>query len=157
MNETTEQRHVVNKTYDEIHVGDFASLSRTLMPEDVKLFAVLTGDFNPTAADARYSESGMFREVMAHGMWSGSLISTVLGTQFPGPGTIYLGQELKFTKPVRIGDTLTVVATVTEKDDEKKRVKMDCLVTNQKGEVVAMFRGKSAVIPGQVFPEEEGA
>ena len=90
MNETTEQRHVVNKTYDEIHVGDFASLTRTLMPEDVKLFAVLTGDFNPTAADARYSESGMFREVMAHGMWSGSLISTVLGTQFPGPGTILI-------------------------------------------------------------------
>jgi phosphate acetyltransferase len=96
MNDANEQRHVVNKTYDEIRVGDFASLTRTLMPEDVKLFAVLTGDFNPATAESSYSESGMFREVMAHGMWSGSLISTVLGTQFPGPGTILIDETPAF-------------------------------------------------------------
>ncbi|HSG22229.1 MAG TPA: MaoC/PaaZ C-terminal domain-containing protein, partial [Azonexus sp.] len=79
MHESSEQRHLVNRTYDEICIGDTSSLVRTLMPEDVKLFAVLTGDFNPGLADPTYSESGMFREVIAHGMWSGSLISTVLG------------------------------------------------------------------------------
>jgi len=100
MHEDSEQRFIVNKTYDEIRVGDSASLTRTLMPEDVKLFAVLTGSFNESASESRYSESGMFREVMAHGMWSGSLISTVLGTQFPGPGTILIDESLHFSRPV---------------------------------------------------------
>ena len=144
MNETTEQRHVVNKTYDEIHVGDFASLSRTLMPEDVKLFAVLTGDFNPTAADARYSESGMFREVMAHGMWSGSLISTVLGTQFPGPGTILIDECLHFARPVTIGDTITVTLTAKQKFDHNKHVILDCVATNQ--ENLQVLRGTAEVL-----------
>jgi len=144
MNETTERRHVVNKTYDEIHVGDFASLSRTLMPEDVKLFAVLTGDFNPTAADARYSESGMFREVMAHGMWSGSLISTVLGTQFPGPGTILIDECLHFARPVTIGDTITVTLTAKQKFDHNKHVILDCVATNQ--ENLQVLRGTAEVL-----------
>ena len=144
MIETTEQRHVVNKTYDEIHVGDFASLTRTLMPEDVKLFAVLTGDFNPTAADARYSESGMFREVMAHGMWSGSLISTVLGTQFPGPGTILIDECLHFARPVTIGDTITVTLTAKQKFDHNKHVILDCVATNQ--ENLQVLRGTAEVL-----------
>jgi len=144
MNETTERRHVVNKTYDEIHVGDFASLSRTLMPEDVKLFAVLTGDFNPNAADARYSESGMFREVMAHGMWSGSLISTVLGTQFPGPGTILIDECLHFARPVTIGDTITVTLTAKQKFDHNKHVILDCVATNQ--ENLQVLRGTAEVL-----------
>ena len=144
MNETAEQRHVVNKTYDEIHVGDFASLTRTLMPEDVKLFAVLTGDFNPTAADARYSESGMFREVMAHGMWSGSLISTVLGTQFPGPGTILIDECLHFARPVTIGDTITVTLTAKQKFDHNKHVILDCVATNQ--ENLQVLRGTAEVL-----------
>ena len=149
MNETTEQRHVVNKTYDEIHVGDFASLTRTLMPEDVKLFAVLTGDFNPTAADARYSESGMFREVMAHGMWSGSLISTVLGTRLPGPGTIYLAQNLKFRAPVTIGSTVTATVVVTALDAAKKRATFSttCTVAGKpviEGDATVMVPARAA-------------
>jgi phosphate acetyltransferase len=144
MIETTEQRHVVNKTYDEIHVGDFASLTRTLMPEDVKLFAVLTGDFNPPAADARYSESGMFREVMAHGMWSGSLISTVLSTQFPGPGTILIDECLHFARPVTIGDTITVTLTAKQKFDHNKHVILDCVATNQ--ENLQVLRGTAEVL-----------
>jgi acyl dehydratase len=102
---TTRQRHVVNKTYEEIRIGDCASLSRTLMPEDVRLFAVLSGDGNRRCRIREYTQSGMFREVMAHGMWSGSLISTVLGTQFPGPGTILIDETLHFARPVTIGDT----------------------------------------------------
>ena len=117
MHEESEQRFIVNKTYDEIRVGDSASLTRTLMPEDVKLFAVLTGSLNESATDSHYSESGMFREVMAHGMWSGSLISTVLGTQFPGPGTILIDESLHFSRPVTIGDTITITVTAKQKFD----------------------------------------
>ena len=144
MNETTEKRHVVNKTYDEIQVGDSDSLTRTLMPEDVKLFAILTGCFNPSATDSRYAESGMFREVMAHGMWSGSLISTVLGTQFPGPGTILIDESLHFARPVTIGDTITITLTAKQKFDHNKHVILDCVGTNQ--ENLQVLRGTAEVL-----------
>ena len=144
MHETTEKRHVVNKTYDEIQIGDSESLTRTLMPEDVKLFAVLSGCFNPSATDSRYSESGMFREVMAHGMWSGSLISTVLGTQFPGPGTILIDQSLHFARPVTIGDTITITVTAKQKFDHNKHVILDCVGTNQ--ENLQVLRGMAEVL-----------
>jgi phosphate acetyltransferase len=144
MNDASEQRHVVNKTYDEIRVGDFASLTRTLMPEDVRLFAVLTGDFNPATAESRYSESGMFREVMAHGMWSGSLISTVLATQFPGPGTILIDESLHFARPVTLGDTITITLTAKQKFDHNKHVILDCVGTNQ--ENMQVLRGTAEVL-----------
>ena len=144
MHETTEKRHVVNKTYDEIQIGDSESLTRTLMPEDVKLFAVLSGCFNPSATDSHYSESGMFREVMAHGMWSGSLISTVLGTQFPGPGTILIDQSLHFARPVTIGDTITITVTAKQKFDHNKHVILDCVGTNQ--ENLQVLRGMAEVL-----------
>ena len=82
--------YIENRTYDEIQVGDSATLTRTLKPEDIQLFAVMSGDVNPAHVDPEYAKSGMFHEVIAHGMWGGALISTVLGTQFPGPGTIYI-------------------------------------------------------------------
>ena len=130
MAEDNEKRHVVNKTYEEIRIGDCASLSRTLMPEDVRLFAVLSGDGN-RAAGREYTQSGMFREVMAHGMWSGSLIATVLGTQFPGPGTILIDETLHFARPVTIGDTITITVTAKQKFDHNKHVILDCVGTNQ--------------------------
>lgn len=144
MHESSEQRHLVNKTYDEIAIGDSASLIRTLMPEDVKLFAVLTGDFNPSLVDPSYSESGMFREVIAHGMWSGSLISTVLGTQFPGPGTILVDQALHFARPVTIGDSITVTITAKQKFDHNQHVVFDCVCTNQEG--LQVVRGTAEVL-----------
>ena len=144
MHENKEQHYLVNKTYDEIHIGDASSLLRTLMPEDVKLFAVLTGDFNPALADREYSESGMFREVMAHGMWSSSLISTVLGTQFPGPGTILIDQTLHFARPVTIGDTITITVTVKQKFDHNQHVLFDCVCTNQEG--MQVVRGTAEVL-----------
>lgn len=134
-----------NVTYDELEVGQSARLLRTVTLEDIQAFAAVSGDINPAHLNAEYADATMFHGVIAHGMLGAALISALFGTQFPGPGTIYLGQELKFTKPVRIGDTLTVVATVAEKDDEKMRVKMDCLVTNQKGEVV--LKGEAKLMP----------
>ncbi len=144
MNDSNEQRYLVNKTYDEIQVGDTASLTRTLMPEDVKLFAVLTGDINPSVIDQSFSESGMFREVIAHGMWSGSLISTVLGTQFPGPGTILIDQSLHFARPVTIGDTITITVTAKQKFDHNHHVILDCVCTNQEG--LQVVRGTAEVL-----------
>ena len=134
-----------NVTYDELTVGQSARLLRTVTLHDIQAFAAVSGDINPAHLNAEYADATMFHGVIAHGMLGAALISALFGTQFPGPGTIYLGQELKFTKPVRIGDTLTVLATVSEKDDEKKRVKMDCLVTNQQGEVV--LKGEAKLMP----------
>ena len=134
-----------NVTYDELSVGQSARLVRTVTVEDIQAFAAVSGDINPAHLNAEYADATMFHGVIAHGMLGAALISALFGTQFPGPGTIYLGQELKFTKPVRIGDTLTVLATVTEKDDEKKRIAVDCQVSNQKGEVV--LKGVARLMP----------
>ena len=127
---------IENRTFDEIQVGDSACLQRRLTARDIKLFAVMSGDVNPAHVDEDYAKSSRFHEVIAHGMWGGSLISTVLGTQLPGPGTIYLGQTLRFKRPVGLGDQVTVTVTVKEKDPEKSRLIFDCLCLNQEGETV---------------------
>ncbi len=127
---------IENKTYDEIQVGDTASLSRTLKPEDIQLFAVMSGDINPAHVDPEYARSTMFHEVIAHGMWGGALISTVLGTLYPGPGTIYIAQTLKFLRPVTLGDIITVSVTVTEKFERNRHVVLECKCVNQDGRSV---------------------
>lgn len=127
---------IENVLYDEITVGQSARLTRTLTVEDIQAFAAVSGDTNPAHLDPEYANDTLFHGVIAHGMWGGALISALLGTEFPGPGTIYLQQDLHFTKPVRIGDTLTVTVTVAAKDDAKKRVDLDCLVINQQAERV---------------------
>jgi phosphate acetyltransferase len=127
---------VENVTFDEITLGQSARLLRTLTLADIQAFAAVSGDTNPAHLDAKYANDTLFHGVIAHGMWGGALISALLGTQFPGPGTIYLDQVLHFTKPVRVGDTLTVTATVVSKDQTKKSVELDCQVLNQKGERV---------------------
>ena len=128
--------HIENRTFDEIAVGDTATLQRTLTEQDIKLFAVMSGDINPAHVDPEYAMSSRFREVIGHGMWSGALISTVLGTDFPGPGTIYLGQNLRFRRPVKVGDTITIKVTAKEKDAAKGKVVLDTECVNQDGEVV---------------------
>jgi phosphate acetyltransferase len=136
MNFTVNTDMIENVTYDEISVGQSARLLRTLTLADIQAFAAVSGDTNPAHLNAEYANDTLFHGVIAHGMWGGALISALLGTQFPGPGTIYLEQVLHFTKPVRIGDTLTVTATVLTKDDAKKRLELDCQVVNQKGDRV---------------------
>lgn len=128
---------LVNKTYDEIQVGDTATLERALTEKELVLFAAVSGDVNPVHLDAEFAKSTMFGEQIAHGMWSGSLISAALATVLPGPGTIYLGQELSFRRPVKLADTLTVTLTVKEKLS-KNRVVIDTLVTNQNDEKVVV-------------------
>jgi phosphotransacetylase/acyl dehydratase len=125
-----------NHPFEEIHVGDTASLVRNVSNRDIQLFAAVSGDVNPAHVDALYAKSSHFHEIIAHGMLGASLISTVLGTRFPGPGTIYLGQSLKFLKPVHIGDTLTVTVTVKSVDDVKRRLVLDTRCVDQEGDVV---------------------
>ena len=136
MNFTVNTDMIENVTYDEISVGQSARLLRTLSLADIQAFAAVSGDTNPAHLNAEYANDTLFHGVIAHGMWGGALISALLGTQFPGPGTICLEQVLHFTKPVRIGDTLTVTAPVLTKDDAKKRLELDCQVVNQKGDRV---------------------
>ncbi len=133
MNFTPSTGLLENVTYDELKVGQSARLLRTLTLADIQAFAAVSGDTNPAHLDAQYARDTLFHEVIAHGMWGGALISALLGTQFPGPGTIYLDQALHFSKPVKVGDTLTVTATVVSKDDARKAVELDCQVVNQKG------------------------
>jgi 3-hydroxybutyryl-CoA dehydratase len=127
---------MIELAYDEIKIGDDASLSRTITEAHIVNYAGITGDFNPVHVDAEYAGKSMFGERIAHGMLMAGLISAVLGTQLPGPNSIYLGQDLKFKAPVKIGDTVTVVVTVTEKREDKPIMKLQTTVTNQRGEVV---------------------
>ncbi len=135
---------IENRTFDELVIGESASIERRLTMDDIKLFAVMSGDVNPAHVDEDYAKSSRFHEVIAHGMWGGALISSVLGTALPGPGTIYLGQTLKFLRPVGIGDLLVVSVTVREKDATRHRVVLDCRCINQEGKIV--IEGEATVI-----------
>jgi acyl dehydratase len=135
---------IENRTYDEIQIGESASLTRSISEADIQLFAALSGDVNPAHLDHDYANASMFGGVIAHGIFSGALVSTVLGVLLPGPGTIYMGQTLRFTRPVKPGDQLTVSVTAREKFDDKKRVIFDCLCVNQDGK--AVVKGEAEVI-----------
>lgn len=128
--------HIENRTFDEIALGDRAELTRVVQQADIELFAVLSGDINPAHLDEEYANASRFQGVIAHGMWGGALVSTLLGTQLPGPGTIYLQQSLQFKYPVRPGDEVTVSVEVREKRDEFRHVLLDCQAVNQDGKVV---------------------
>lgn len=129
---------IENRPFDELGVGDSACLVRTLSERDITLFAVMSGDVNPAHVDEEYAKSAMFHEVIAHGMWVGALISTILGTMLPGPGTIYLAQSLRFLHPVGLGDEVKVIVTVMELHPENCRSILDCKVINQDGETVVI-------------------
>ena len=122
--------------YEDIKVGDEASLTRTITEVHIVNYAGLTGDMNPVHVDAEHAAQSMFGERIAHGMLVAGLISAVLGMQLPGPNSIYLGQDLSFVGPVKIGDTVKVTVTVTEKRDDKRIIKLRTTATNQRGEMV---------------------
>lgn len=127
---------IENRLFNEIAIGETASITRILTAEDIKLFALVSGDVNPAHLDADYAATDMFHRVIAHGMWGGGLISAVLGTELPGPGAIYLSQSLQFVRPVGIGDTITTSVTVCEKRPEHQVVVLDCRCVNQDGKDV---------------------
>lgn len=143
-----DEEYLINRTFEEIKIGDFAEISHQLLQKDIELFAIMSGDINPAHVDPEYAKSDMFHQIVAHGMWGGSLISTVLGTKLPGPGTIYLSQTLKFLHPILLNDLITARVTVIEKDLNKNKITLDCSCFNQKNETV--ISGCALVIaPGE--------
>lgn len=126
----------IERRFDDLSVGDKATLSKTITEADVSLYAGLTGDFNPVHLDDEFAKASLFGQRVAHGMLGAGLISAVIGTDLPGVNSIYLGQELKFVKPVFIGDTLTAVVEIVHKRDDKKIVKLSTTVLNQRDEPV---------------------
>jgi acyl dehydratase len=135
--------NITNIPYDELAIGQSASMVKKVTDNDVILFGHLTGDINPVHFDSEYAKNTRFKTRIAHGMLSGSLISAVLGMQLPGTGTIYINQSLNFCYPVYLDDTITVTVTVKEKK-EKNRVILNCVCTNQNGKVVT--EGQAEVI-----------
>jgi phosphate acetyltransferase/phosphate butyryltransferase len=125
-----------NHVFDEIKIGDSASLTREITMDDVALFSAISGDVNPAHLDAEYAATDMFHHIIAQGVLTAGLISAVLGTKLPGPGTIYLAQELKFRAPVSPGDSITATCVVTGLVPDKHRVILDCHCLNQDGKEV---------------------
>lgn len=127
---------MIGKTIDQLKVGDSAEFAKTVSESDIYLYAGVTGDFNPAHINEAYAQNTFFKTRIAHGMLTGGFISAVLANQLPGPGTIYMKQELKFLAPVRIGDTITARAEVVEIIAEKNRVRLKTTCTNQDGKQV---------------------
>ena len=115
--------------FEDLSVGQKASFAKTITEADILLFAAVSGDTNPVHINAEAAAASMFKERIAHGMLSASLISTVLGTRLPGPGTIYLAQNLKFRAPVTIGSTVTATVEITALDAAKKRATLSTICT----------------------------
>jgi len=112
---------------EEMEVGQSASMSKTVTEADIILFAGITGDFNPAHIDEEYAKNSMFKGRIAHGMLSAGFISATLAMKLPGPGSIYLGQSMKFKAPVRINDTVKTTVTITDINVEKKIVKLETI------------------------------
>lgn len=122
--------------YEEIKVGDRAVLQRRITGEDIEKFAEVTGDKNPVHLDEEYAKASFFGRRIAHGMLTAGLISNLLGNVLPGPGTVYLRQELKFLAPVYPGDTIEAGVEVLEKNDAKKILRLKTSCRNQEGKAV---------------------
>jgi 3-hydroxybutyryl-CoA dehydratase len=114
---------------EELSVGQSAELTKTVTEKDIASFAEVTGDNNPVHLDEAYAAATPFKTRIAHGMLSAGYISAVIGTKLPGPGAIYIGQALRFKRPVKIGDAVTAKATITAIDAEKARVTLETVCT----------------------------
>lgn len=135
-----------------VQAGQVAEFSKTVTESDVVLFAGITGDFNPAHVDEVQASKSRFGGRIAHGMLSAGFISACIAMRLPGPGTIYLSQTLKFTRPVKIGDTVTARVEVLEWNEDKRRARLGTTCRNQRDEVV--IDGEALVM---VPVEEAGA
>ncbi|MCR8923544.1 MaoC family dehydratase N-terminal domain-containing protein [Dasania sp. GY-MA-18] len=133
-----------NFTYDEISIGQTAEYSKTLTEQDIVMFAATSGDTNPVHLDEAFAASTPFQGRIAHGMWTGGLVSAAIALHLPGPGSIYLGQSLSFRKPVMLGDQITVNLEVTDKQDKRRTVVIKCVARNQDNKIVA--QGEATVM-----------
>jgi 3-hydroxybutyryl-CoA dehydratase len=136
---------MTGKTIHELKVGDTAQFSKTIAESDIYLFAGITGDLNPAHVNEEYAKNTFFKTRIAHGMLLGGFISTVIGTLLPGPGTIYLSQDLNFRAPARIGDTITARIEVAQVFLEENRIRLKTFCVNQNGTTV--LDGEAIVSP----------
>jgi 3-hydroxybutyryl-CoA dehydratase len=136
---------ILGYSIEEINEGDIATFAKTITETDIYLFAATTCDFNPAHVNQVYAEGTYFKKRIAHGMLTTSLISNILGTILPGPGTIFVSQSVKFLAPVYIGDTISAEIEMIELNKEKNRAKFSCKCTNQNNIVV--LEGEGTVMP----------
>jgi phosphate acetyltransferase len=137
-----------NRCFDEINIGDTASITHTLTLRDVQLFAAVSGDISPTQLDSELDRQLGPSDLGAQSMWLGAQVSGLLGNQLPGPGTVHSGQDLEFLAPVPIGEKVTISITATAKDAASRRVTFDCRGVNARGETI--MTGTARVIAPQV-------
>lgn len=136
---------MIGKKIGELEIGQKEFAQKTISETDIYLYAGITGDLNPAHINEEYAKNTFFKGRIAHGMLTAGLISAVVGMRLPGPGTIYLAQELKFTAPVRIGDTIKAEGEVIELIPEKNIAVIKTTCTNQDGTVV--LTGTATVKP----------
>lgn len=146
---------ITNRLFNEINVGDSATMQRTLTKREVDMFAVISGDMNPTHLSDAYAQMLLERDKAAgHSMWGGTLISSVLGNQLPGPGTVYRSQNFEFHGSLELGDTLNITVTAKEKLPDNRTIKFDCLAVNQRNETI--ITGLAEVYAPTLKPSGEG-
>jgi 3-hydroxybutyryl-CoA dehydratase len=138
---------MIGQTIEELAIGDSAEFSKTVSESDIYLFAGITGDLNPFHVNEAYAEKTSFKGRIAHGMLLGGFISTIIGCYLPGPGTIYVSQELRFLAPARIGDTITARGEVVAINVDKNRVTVLTTCVNQDG--VTVVEGEAVVSPAK--------
>jgi 3-hydroxybutyryl-CoA dehydratase len=136
---------IAGKSIGQMKVGDVAQFAKTISESDIYLYAGITGDFNPAHVNEAYAKTTFFKTRIAHGMLTAGLVSAILANQLPGPGTIYLKQELSFMAPVHIGDTITAQVEVLELIEGKNRARMKTTCTNQDG--ILILSGEALVSP----------
>lgn len=135
----------MSRTIEEIMVGEQASQVKIITEQDVELFGKVTNDYNPMHFDEMYAEKSIFKKRIVHGMLVGSLFSKIFGMDLPGEGAIYVGQSLRFLRPVYFKDEITASVVVKEKDIKRNRLYFDCVAKNQMGEIVVT--GEAELMP----------
>ena len=138
---------MIGLTIDRLEVGDSAQITRRVTDGDIAEFVDAVGDYNPVHSDREYAAATVFKEPIAPGIWTAGLISAVIGTRLPGPGAIYVSQELKFLKPVKAGDSISARVEVIEINREKNRVRLRTVCANQRAEEV--LTGEAVVMPSR--------
>jgi 3-hydroxybutyryl-CoA dehydratase len=136
---------MLGKSISELTIGEYAEFTKTIAESDIYLFAGITGDLNPAHINKEYAQNTFFKGRIAHGMLLAGFISAVIGCQLPGPGSIYIAQDLRFKAPARIGDTVQSSAVVKEIIREKNRVILETICKNQEG--VVLLSGQATVSP----------
>ncbi|MGQ0569316.1 MAG: MaoC family dehydratase [Armatimonadota bacterium] len=133
------------RSINELAVGDTDEITRAVEASEIVTFLALVGDRNPVHSDSAFMSGTNFQEPIVPGMWTASLISAVIGTRLPGSGSIYASQDLRFLRPVKVGDTITARVEVVERLPERNRIRLKTTCTNRRGEVV--LSGEAWVLP----------